>query len=96
MGRERALGLEPQSDLDAVRSLDEDRVLELLRAAVDAQLLVAEPGRYGPVCLIVLWVITVAAVVTRLVWMSAPEKLAGAMFVGLGWAAGMALPAVWS
>jgi hypothetical protein len=28
--------------------------------------------------------------------MSAPELLVGATFVGLGWAAGLALPEVWS
>jgi len=31
----------------------------------------------------------------RMAWMSAPELVAGGTFVGLGWAAGLALPAVW-
>jgi len=31
----------------------------------------------------------------HLAWMSAPELLVGATFVGLGWAAGLALPEVW-
>jgi ABC-type uncharacterized transport system permease subunit len=39
--------------------------------------------------------LTLAAIVTRLVWMNAPEKLVGAIFIGLGWTAGMAAPAVW-
>ena len=28
-------------------------------------------------------------------WMNAPELLVGGTFVGLGWVAGLALPAVW-
>ena len=35
------------------------------------------------------------AAVIHLAWMSAPEILVGAVFVGLGWSAGLALPAVW-
>ena len=36
--------------------------------------------------------LTLAAIVTHLVWMNAPEKLVGAIFIGLGWTAGMAAP----
>ena len=78
-----------------LQRLDHAMIFLLIAGTATPALLVAEPGRYGLVCLIVLWAVTVVAAVTRLVWMSAPEKLVGAMFVGLGWAAGMALPAVW-
>jgi hemolysin III len=39
--------------------------------------------------------LTVAAATLHLRWMNAPEVLVGATFIALGWAAGMALPAVW-
>ena len=45
--------------------------------------------------LAILWCLTVVAALVRLVWMRAPEWLAGAIFIGLGWAAGAAVPAVW-
>jgi hemolysin III len=30
-----------------------------------------------------------------MVWMNAPELVVGATFIGLGWLAGLAVPAVW-
>ena len=50
---------------------------------------------FGLACLIVLWTLTLTAAAIHLAWMSAPELLVGATFVGLGWAAGLALPWVW-
>src|SRR6476661_2443417 len=43
----------------------------------------------------IIAVAILAAIVTHLVWMNAPEKLVGAIFIGLGWTAGLAAPAVW-
>ena len=42
-----------------------------------------------------MWTLTLAAGGIHLAWMSAPERLVGATFVGLGWAAGLALQEVW-
>ena len=42
-----------------------------------------------------MWALTPAATVMHPFWMQAPERLVGATFLGLGWTAGMALPAVW-
>ena len=78
-----------------LQRLDHMMIFLLIAGTATPAFLVAAPGRYGLVCLIVLWAVTVAAAVTHLVWVSAPERLVGATFVGLGWAAGMALPAVW-
>jgi hemolysin III len=43
----------------------------------------------------VLWTLTLTAAVIHMAWMSAPELVVGATFVGLGWVAGLALPGVW-
>jgi hemolysin III len=42
-----------------------------------------------------LWALTLTAAAVHLVWMSAPEVVVGAVFVGLGWVAALALPGVW-
>jgi hemolysin III len=43
-----------------------------------------------------MWALTVTATAVRMARMSTPERVAGAMFVGLGWLAGLALPWVWA
>src|SRR5262249_57830547 len=58
--------------------------------------LLAVRGTLGLACLIVMWALTVTAAAVRLARMSTPELVAGAMFVGLGWLAGLALPWVWA
>jgi hemolysin III len=57
--------------------------------------LLAARGTSGLVCLIVMWALTLAAAAIHMAWMSAPELVVGATFVGLGWLAGLALPEVW-
>jgi hemolysin III len=42
-----------------------------------------------------MWTLTLTAAGIHLAWMSAPERLVGATFVGLGCAAGLALPWGW-
>jgi hemolysin III len=66
-----------------------------LIAGTATPMLLASPGAFGLACLIVVWALAVTAAVVRLRWMSAPELLVGAIFVGLGWTAGLALPDVW-
>jgi hemolysin III len=45
--------------------------------------------------LIVVWALALTAAVIHMAWMGAPELVVGATYVGLGWAAGLALPGVW-
>jgi hemolysin III len=58
--------------------------------------LLAAPGTYGRVCLVVMWSLTFVATALHLVWMSAPEWLVGGTFIGLGVVAGLALPQIWT
>ena len=58
--------------------------------------LLAVPGTYGLVCLILLWILTAVGIGTHLVRMNAPEWLVGGAFIGLGAVGALALPALWT
>ena len=78
-----------------MQRLDHMMIFFLIVGTATPVLLLASPGAFGLACLIVVWALAVTAAAARLRWMSAPELLVGAIFVGLGWAAGLALPDVW-
>ena len=78
-----------------MQRLDHMMIFFLIAGTATPVLLLASPGTFGLACLILVWALAVTAAAARLRWMSAPELLAGAIFVGLGWAAGLALPDVW-
>jgi hemolysin III len=67
----------------------------LIAGTATPAFLLTERGTFGLASLIAMWTLTLAAGGIHLAWMSAPELLVGATFVGLGWAAGLALPEVW-
>jgi hemolysin III len=74
-----------------------DHVMIFLAIAgtATAVFLVAVPGTYGLVCLIVLWALTAVGIAAHLARMDAPEWLVGGTFIGLGVANAAALPALW-
>jgi hemolysin III len=78
-----------------LQRLDHAMIFLLIAGTATPAFLLAAPADYGLAGLAALWAITLAATVMHLVWMQAPERLVGATFLGLGWTAGMALPAVW-
>jgi len=78
-----------------LQRLDHAMIFLLIAGTATPAFLLAAPGDYGLAGLACLWALTLAATVTHLVWIQAPERLVGATFLGLGWTAGMALPAVW-
>jgi len=55
----------------------------LIAGTGTAAFLLTAPKLYAAVGLSVLCGLTLAAIVTHLVWMNAPEKLVGAIFIGL-------------
>jgi hemolysin III len=75
---------------------DHVMIFLLIAGTATPVFLIAVPGTYGVVCLIVLWALTAVAAGARLTWMRAPERLVGGAFVGLGMANALALPAVWA
>ena len=78
-----------------LQRLDHAMIFFLIAGTATPAFLLDAPGAFGLACLIVLWTLTLTAAAIHLAWMNAPELLVGATFVGLGWAAGLALPWVW-
>lgn len=79
-----------------VQRLDHLMIFVLIAGTATPVFLLAAPGTYGRVCLIVMWSLTLTATVLHLVWMSAPDWLVGGTFIGLGGIAGLALPQIWT
>ena len=78
-----------------LQRLDHMMIFLLIAGTATPVFLIAVHGAFGLTCLIVMWVLTLAAAAIHLAWMHAPELLVGATFVGLGSLAALALPAVW-
>ena len=79
-----------------LQRLDHAMIFFLIAGTATPALLLAVRGTFGLVCLIVMWALTATAAAVRMARMSTPELIAGAMFVGLGWLAGLTLPWVWA
>jgi hemolysin III len=78
-----------------LQRLDQVMIFLLIAGTATPAFVLAVRGARGLACLIVIWTLTLTAVGIRMRWMSGPERLVGATFLGLGWMAGLALPAVW-
>jgi hemolysin III len=78
-----------------LRHLDQAMIFFLIAGTATPAFLLAAPASAGVASLIVMWALTASAVAVRLVWGSAPELVAGLLFVGLGCAGGLALPWIW-
>jgi hemolysin III len=78
-----------------LRRLDQTMIFFLIAGTATPAFLLCAPADAGLACLIVMWALTLAAVAVRQAWAGAPEVVAGALFIGLGCAGGLALPWVW-
>ena len=78
-----------------LRHLDQAMIFFLIAGTATPAFLLCAPAGVGLACLIVMWALTFTAVGLRLVRSSAPEFVAGALFIGLGCVGGLALPWVW-
>jgi hemolysin III len=78
-----------------LRHLDQAMIFFLIAGTATPAFLLSAPVKAGLACLIVMWTLTLAAVAVRLARASTPELVAGALFIGLGCAGGLALPWVW-
>jgi hemolysin III len=78
-----------------LQRLDHVMIFVLIAGTATPAFLLGVRGALGLVAVTVMWALTMAAALMHVRWMNAPEKLVGATFIALGWAAGMALPAVW-
>jgi hemolysin III len=78
-----------------LRRLDQAMIFFLIAGTATPAFLLAAPAGVGLACLVVMWALTLTAVAVRLTQASAPEFVAGALFIGLGCVGGLALPWVW-
>jgi len=78
-----------------LQRLDHAMIFLLIAGTATPAFLLAAHGAARVAGLVTVWALTLTATAIRMVWMNAPELLAGGIFVGLGWAAGLALPEVW-
>lgn len=78
-----------------LQRLDHAMIFLLIAGTATPAFLLTTHGVFRVTCLIVIWALTLTAAALRLTWMNVPELLAGSVFVGLGWVAGLALPEVW-
>jgi hemolysin III len=79
-----------------LQRLDHAMIFFLIAGTATPAFLLTVRSTFGLVCLIVMWALTVTAVAIRMARMTTPELVAGTMFVGLGWLAGLTLPWVWA
>jgi hemolysin III len=78
-----------------VQRFDHLMIFVLIAGTATPVFLLAAPGTYGRICLILMWSLTLVATIFHLVWMAAPDWLVGGTFIGLGGIAGLALPQIW-
>jgi hemolysin III len=78
-----------------LQRLDHAMIFLLIAGTATPAFLIASHGVFRVAGLIALWTLTLTAGAINMVWMNAPELLVGSTFVALGWAGGLALPAVW-
>jgi hemolysin III len=79
-----------------LQRLDHVMIFLLIAGTATPAFLLVTSGAFRLACLVTMWALTVAGAAVRLAWMSAPELVAGSIFVGLGWVAILALPDVWT
>ncbi|HET6909979.1 MAG TPA: hemolysin III family protein [Mycobacteriales bacterium] len=79
----------------ALQRLDHMMIFLVIAGTSSAPLAVCLPSPYSWIALAAMWLLTAVAAAARHARMHLPEWLAGAVFIGLGWAAGAAVPAVW-
>ena len=78
-----------------LQRVDHAMIFLLIAGTATPAFLIASHGVFRIACLAALWGLTLAAGAIHMVWMNAPELLVGSTFVALGWAGGLAIPAVW-
>jgi hemolysin III len=78
-----------------LQRLDHLMIFLVIAGTATPPMAICLPAPYSAIGLTVLWTLTLLAASARMTRMQLPEWLAGAIFIGLGWAAGAGLPAVW-
>ena len=78
-----------------LQRLDHLMIILLIAGTATVPIQVSVPRPWNAAGLIVLWTMAATAIGFRLARTAAPERLVGAIYLGLGWVAGAAIPFVW-
>ena len=78
-----------------LQRLDHAMIFVLIAGTATPAFLLAAPPPYDVAGVVVVWGLTITALIIHLTWMDAPETLVGATVIGLGVVAGLAVPGVW-
>jgi hemolysin III len=78
-----------------LQRLDHLMIFLVIAGTATPPIVICLPDPYSAIGLIAIWTLTLLAAGTRMTRMRLPEWLAGSIFIGLGWAAGIGMPAVW-
>ncbi|MDT4924863.1 MAG: hemolysin, partial [Pseudonocardiales bacterium] len=78
-----------------LQRLDHAMIVTLIAGTATPPMALCLTGPLRMTALISLWSLAATAIAIRFAWMSAPEKLVGSIYIGLGWIAGAVIPAVW-
>jgi len=78
-----------------LQRLDHLMIIFLIAGTATPAMVLCLHGTIRIAELAVLWGLAALAAGVRLTRMAAPERLVGLIYVGLGWTAGLAVPAVW-
>ncbi len=78
-----------------LQKLDHLMIIYMIAGTATPAVVLCLHGTLMLVELTLLWLAAVLAAAVRLSRMNAPEAVVGLIYVGLGWAAGLAVPAVW-
>jgi hypothetical protein len=70
-------------------------IFVLVAGTYTPMMLLAAPRSLGVAVLGVVWAFALAGLILRMVWLDAPERLVGAVYLGLGWLGAITLPAIW-
>jgi hemolysin III len=78
-----------------LQRLDHLMIIYLIAGTATPAVVICLHGTLEIAELVLLWTMAFLAAAMRLFRMTAPEKVVGAVYVGLGWMSGLAIPAVW-
>lgn len=79
-----------------LQRVDHLMIFLVIAGTATAPMALCVPAPYSWLGLTFLWTLTLLAAGGRLLRMRAPEWVSGMIFIGLGWGAGAAIPAVWT
>jgi hemolysin III len=78
-----------------MQRLDQMMIVVLIAGSATVPIQVSVPAGWNTAGVALLWTLAGAAIAFRLSRTVAPERVVGAIYIGLGWLSGVAIPFVW-